>query len=108
VKKNAEYYFGVDGGKAIEAMTREELYRGLAECYQLAGSLLIGADVKERYAPKGKKPRNANGWTDDQIDCAVEVILNFLSNPARVHQVDFDRVRFNYVAPEVEGMERVK
>jgi len=91
VKKDETYYFGESRGKLMKAMSRQELYARLADAYQLAGNLLIGADVKDTH-----NGRNVNGWTDTEVDLAIETLLNFLSCPAELTKEKFDRANADY------------
>lgn len=89
--KDETYYFGEVRGKLMKAMSRRELYARIADAYQLAGALLIGARVLEDY-----EDRNINGWTDDEVALAVETLLNFLSCPAELTKEKFDRANAVY------------
>jgi hypothetical protein len=93
MKKDETYYFGVRVGKDMKRMKRRELYARMCDAYQLAGSMLIGADIKEENYGNADPPRNINGWTDEEVSLAVETLLNFLSRPCDVHKADFDKAR---------------
>ena len=92
---NEEYYFGKHRGKLMKKMKRRELYARLADAYQLAGNLLIGADVKQ-HTYDDTPPRNVNNWTDEEVDLAIETLLNFLSCPAELTKEKFDRANAVY------------
>jgi hypothetical protein len=96
--KDETYYFGEVRGKLMKAMSRRELYARIADAYQLAGALLIGARVLEDY-----EDRNINGWTDDEVALAVETLLNFLSCPAELTKEKFDRANAVYRKRSVDG-----
>jgi hypothetical protein len=101
MKKNETYYFGEYRGKRMKKMKRKELYARLAEAYQLAGSLLIGARImEENYSDEGPT-RLVNGWTQREVDDAVEVLLDFLSCPADVSPYRLDKARAVYRGREV-------
>jgi hypothetical protein len=88
----------------MKKMKRKELYARLADAYQLAGSLLIGAEVRERNY--GDEPiRNVNGWTDEEVDLAIETLLNFLSSPGEATREKFDRANAVYRSRPVEKFE---
>jgi hypothetical protein len=93
IKMDATYYYGKPGGKRMKRMKRRELYARLAEAYQLAGSFLIGAKVIEFEA--GRK-RMMNGWTQKEMNLAIETLLDFLSRPYSVDKAKFDKARQIY------------
>jgi len=102
VKKDETYYFGESRGKLMKAMSRQELYARLADAYQLAGGMLIGARIIENTYDN-QPQRNTNGWTDQEVDDAVETLLNFLACPAEVSKAQFDRARAVYRARTNDG-----
>lgn len=96
MKKDETYYFGEHRGRLMKKMGRPELYARLADAYQLAGGMLIGADLRDREHPE----RLINGWTQEEVDLAIETLLNFLTCPAEVTAHEFREANAPYRSVE--------